>query len=237
VLSAICLLAAPGRALATNVSTIDPHALTVGRLNVDGEGNAYLAWERDVEGTYTTVFCKVPDGASCASPITLPSTEAVEEPFALLGTQPHVVYVAAAERGRSEIEIWTSTDGGESFSAAKSIKTTADAGTGDFLLDPAHAATIAKPTSDGIAFSMSNGMYFGETGNEAAPNLDVSLNAFYANDNAATLSESDWDGPVVAGVGYFPHVTRGTSTRTSAPTTRACRKDTAELGPQPNVKA
>jgi hypothetical protein len=119
-------LALPAAAQANNLFTLDPQADTSGPIVTDSSGNGYIAWSQPngVEAD-TTLFCKIPRGGSCTDPIVLPlpgattSVEGIAQAFPVIGTQPGVVYVVAPRYVRNDTLIWSSTNDGESFSAAK----------------------------------------------------------------------------------------------------------------------
>ena len=119
-------LALPAGAQANNLFTLDSQADTSGPIVTDSSGNGYVAWSQPngVEAD-TTFFCKIPRGGSCTDPIVLPlpgattSVEGIAQAFPVIGTQPGVVYVVAPRYVRNDTLIWSSINGGESFSAAK----------------------------------------------------------------------------------------------------------------------
>ncbi len=80
-----------------------------------------------------------------------------------------MVYVVGPRYIKDEVTlIWTSTDGGETFSAAKSIHSASPGktGVGDVLLDP-NTPTSAGPTEDYFGMAFNNpGLGFGFTANE-----------------------------------------------------------------------
>ncbi len=119
-------------------------------------------------------FCKIPRGATgCTSPIALPlpagPDEEITQPFPVLGSHPGVVYVVGPRYIKNEETlIWTSTDGGATFSAAKSIHSASPGktGVGDVLLDP-NTPTSAGATEDYFGMAFNNpGLGFGFTANE-----------------------------------------------------------------------
>ncbi|MGA2452261.1 MAG: hypothetical protein ABSG93_01985 [Solirubrobacteraceae bacterium] len=181
-----CALALPASALANNLFSLDVTPETTGPVVTEVTGNAYIAWEHkpanEAEAAQT-LFCKIPRGGSCTHSISLPlpspgttSEESSDSAFAVLGTRPGVVYVVG-ERSilfkENETLIWTSTNGGESFSTPKVIDSYAGQGTvGDVLVNPDHTATEAKPTSDYLDVVSSHvGEGFTETGNSAEPKM------------------------------------------------------------------
>jgi hypothetical protein len=125
-LGILVALALPAAAQANNLFTLDPQADTSGPIVTESNGTGYVAWSQPngIEAD-TTLFCKIPRGGSCTNPIVLPlpgattSVEGIAQAFPVIGTQPGVVYVVAPRYVRNDTLIWSSTNGGESFSAAK----------------------------------------------------------------------------------------------------------------------
>jgi hypothetical protein len=181
--SAACVLGLPSIAQAENLFTVDSAADSPGPVVSDPSGAGYLAWERKGP-TDTTMFCKIPAGGTCISPLTLAlpassSTDPVLEPFPLLGSAANVVYVVGARPSSADTLIWTSTDGGMSFSPPIVSAAGSDAGgtsIGDVLLDPAQAPVGGGPT----------GAYFDVSFANFA--LGFSLNANSGMSSAAALA-------------------------------------------------
>jgi hypothetical protein len=174
-------LVLPGLARADNLFTLDSAADSPGPVVTDANGAAYVAWER--KGTQdTTMFCKFPAGASCAGAITLSpasgaGASAVVGPTPVLGATANVVYVVGASPAALDIVIWTSTDGGVTFSPANVLPEGSYPGesdVGDVLRDPAYTAPSADRTGDsfsiasaglGLGFSFASN----DTASESAP--------------------------------------------------------------------
>ena len=166
----------PASAQATNLFTLDSHAETSGPIVTEAGGTGYVAWDHpapSVSEPEVVLFCKIPRGGTCTTPITLPlpagPNEEIIQPFVVLGSHPGVVYVVGPRYIKDEDTlIWTSTDGGNTFSAAKSIHSASPdkTGVGDVLLDPNTPAS-AGPTEDYFGMAFNNpGLGFGFTANE-----------------------------------------------------------------------
>ncbi|HEV7937547.1 MAG TPA: hypothetical protein VGP18_05925 [Solirubrobacteraceae bacterium] len=166
----------PASAQATNLFTLGSNAQT-NAIVTDASGTGYVAWDQPAANPATEPevvrFCKIPRGGTCTAPITLPlpsgANEEIIQPFPVLGSHPGVVYVVGPRYIKDEDTlIWTSTDGGATFSAAKSIHSASPDKTnvGDVLLDPNTPAS-AGPTEDYFGMAFNNpGLGFGFTANE-----------------------------------------------------------------------
>jgi hypothetical protein len=166
----------PATAQATNLFTLGSSAET-NAIVTEANGSGYVAWDQPAAKPATepevVQFCKIPRGGTCTSPITLPlpsgANEEIIQPFPVLGSHPGVVYVVGPRYIKDEDTlIWTSTDGGNTFSAAKSIHSASPdkTGVGDVLLDPNTPAS-AGPTEDYFGMAFNNpGLGFGFTANE-----------------------------------------------------------------------
>jgi len=116
-----------GSAQAAHQFTVDSQPDSYGATVTDAAGNGYLAWNH-VAGISTDVpmFCKLAPGATkCAHPISLalpggPEFASDDQPFPILGP-PGVVWVVASRYIASDTVIWTSTNGGQTFSAPYDI--------------------------------------------------------------------------------------------------------------------
>lgn len=174
------VLALPAGAQANNLFTLDPQADTSGPIVTDSSGNGYIAWSQPngVEAD-TTLFCKIPRGGSCTDPIVLPlpgattSVEGIAQAFPVIGTQPGVVYVVAPRYVRNDTLIWSSTNGGESFSKPK-VKAEGsyadDTTVGDVLLAPGGSINTTPSgeleTNDAFELASNNvGIGYSFTGN------------------------------------------------------------------------
>jgi hypothetical protein len=165
----ICALAClSASALANNLFSLDstPEANAV--IVTEAAGTAYVAWEHAPEPDIT-MFCKIPRGGTCTSPLVLPSPddESVTQAFPVLGTRPGVVYVVGPRYVSNDTLIWTSTNGGASFSAPKKIDSYGGkTGIDDILLNPNRTATEKEPTADFFDIASTNpGFAFGELSN------------------------------------------------------------------------
>ena len=177
-LGVCCALAFPASALANNLFVIEGHPEANAVIVTESGGTAYAAWERapasSVEAD-TTLFCKIPRGGTCTAPIVLPlpspgtkDEEDVTQAYPVLGTRPGVVYVVGPRYVPNDTVIWTSTNGGASFSApVKAESYGGRTGVDDVLLSPNHAATEKEPTTDyfDVATTGSAAISFGEVGN------------------------------------------------------------------------
>src|SRR4051812_31799997 len=63
-----------GPASANDLFTLEAKPTSPGHLIEDAAGNAYVSWTRagDGIGVEATMFCKIPPGGTCSSPISLP---------------------------------------------------------------------------------------------------------------------------------------------------------------------
>jgi hypothetical protein len=172
-LSLMALL--PSAAQAINLFTLGSHA-TSNEIVTESDGTGYAAWVQPAANSSepeVVMFCKIPRGGTCKTPITLPlpagTYEEIIQPFAVLGSSPNVVYVVGPRYIKDEYTlIWTSTDGGEKFSAVNPIHSASPDKTnvGDVLLDPNTPAS-ASPTEDYFGMAFNNpGLGFGFTANE-----------------------------------------------------------------------
>ena len=166
----------PAAAQANNLFTLDSHAETSGPIVTEASGTGYVAWDHPAPSASepeVVLFCKIPRGETCTTPITLPlpagPNEEIIQPFVVLGRSPGVVYVVGPRYIKDEDTlIWTSTDGGNTFSAPKSIHSASPdkTGAGDVLLDP-NTPTSAGPTEDYFGMAFNNpGLGFAFTANE-----------------------------------------------------------------------
>jgi hypothetical protein len=165
----------PSAAQATNLFTLGTHA-TTNEIVTEADGTGYAAWDQPAANPSepeVVLFCKIPRGGTCTTPITLPlpsgAYEEIIQPFAVLGSTPGVVYVVGPRYIKDEDTlIWTSTDGGEKFSTPNQVHSASPGKTnvGDVLLDPNTPAS-ASPTEDYFGMAFNNpGLGFGFTANE-----------------------------------------------------------------------
>jgi hypothetical protein len=104
---------------------------STGQIVVDSNGNGYLAWLNQATGDKAdpVLFCKIPAGTTkCKKQIVLPlpggatdSDDGTVQPFPVLGAQAGTVYVVAPRYVRGDSVIWTSNNGGTSFSLGQEI--------------------------------------------------------------------------------------------------------------------
>ncbi|MEA2123293.1 MAG: hypothetical protein QOI80_75 [Solirubrobacteraceae bacterium] len=129
--AALALVAAlPSAASARNSFTLDTSPDGFAALAVDAAGTGYFAWERAVSPSDdATVFCKVARGATCTSPVVLPTpplnppphdSTLVSAAFPVLGAGS-TVYVVGPRYVAADVVVWTSTDGGASFGPAEQV--------------------------------------------------------------------------------------------------------------------
>jgi hypothetical protein len=175
----------PASAQATNLFSIDSHATSTGPIVTDSSGTGYVAWNRSGSEVGQPIFCKIPRGGTCTDPIELPipnqspkSDDGVVQPFPVLGGAPGVVYVVGPRYSRDDTLIWTSTDGGESFSV-KEIPTGSfsdELGVGDVLYDPNFDAAFPATTDETFAFAGEDkNIGYGYTGNIASESTPTSF--------------------------------------------------------------
>ena len=116
-----------GSAQGANQFTVERAPDSYGAIVTDTAGNGYLAWNHEANvSTDVPMFCKLVPGASkCAHPISLalpggPEFASDDQPFPILGP-PGVVWVVASRYIANDTVIWTSTNGGQTFSAPYDI--------------------------------------------------------------------------------------------------------------------
>jgi hypothetical protein len=170
-------LVLPAAAQANNLFTLDSHADTGGQIVTEASGTGYVAWDHPASNPSepdVVLFCKIPRGKTCTTPIDLPlpagTFEEIVQPFPVLGSHSGVVYVVGPRYLRNDTLIWTSTDGGATFSSAKVGPSPGGypdkTGVGDVLLDP-DTPSSAGPTEDYFGIAANNyGLGFGFTANE-----------------------------------------------------------------------
>jgi hypothetical protein len=168
-------LALPAAAQANNLFTLDSHADTSGPIVTEKNGTGYVAWDHPASNPSepdVVLFCKILRSGACTAPITLPlpagEHEEIIQPFPVLGSHPGVIYVVGPRYIKDEYTlIWTSTDGGRTFSQKAIHSASPDkTGVGDVLLDPNTPAGI-EPTEDYFGMAFNNpGLGFGFTANE-----------------------------------------------------------------------
>jgi hypothetical protein len=212
-------LALPAAAQANNLFTLDSQADSTGPIVTDSSGTAYVAWNRTASSASQAdapMFCKIPRGGTCTDSIALPlppssepSYEGVVQPFPVLGTQPGVVYVVGPRYIRSDNLIWSSTDGGATFSLKKPQGTFAgDTNVGDVLLAPGGSITTepSGPYETNNMFEIASdnvGVGYSFTGNNVEHVADSSFSfnepgSFTGGSTLGLINNSETSGVVEA---------------------------------------
>jgi hypothetical protein len=170
-------LALPASASANNLFSLGATPEAAGAVVTEVGGTGYFAWEVEpgLPGAAdTTMFCKIPRGGTCTAPVAvaLPApgnsdTEDVTQAFPVLGTRPGVVYVVGPRYTPNDTIIWTSTNGGASFSGPVTVASSGGkTGVDDVLVNPNHTATEKEPTADFFDVASTNpGFAFAEVSN------------------------------------------------------------------------
>ena len=119
-----------GPAEATNVFTLDTTPDSFATVAVNGAGTGFFAWEHKVPGAEdVTMFCAVPRNGACTSPQTLGNgplnpppfnSTPVSQPFVVLGSGS-TMYVVGPRFVAADVVVWTSTDGGQTWSAPDQV--------------------------------------------------------------------------------------------------------------------
>jgi hypothetical protein len=106
------------------------HADSTGPIVIDSSGHGYLTWERVEAGTNgdPIMFCKIPRGGACKHQLKLPLPAGakwdnydVSQPFPVLGGKHGVVLVVGPSYVYGNVVVWTSGNGGSSFSLPQII--------------------------------------------------------------------------------------------------------------------
>ncbi|MGC9960597.1 MAG: hypothetical protein ABSE47_01695 [Acidimicrobiales bacterium] len=155
------------RAVTSTISTLDARASTTGAIVIGTNGSAYVAWEHPSSGPATIRFCVILPGGTCKHAITLPIPSnpdkgwAVTQPFPILGGKAGVVYVVGPRYVPDDSIIWTSTDGGASFSRGYVL---ANSYVGETNVDDVLRIADPHPTKDFFAVGSNNpGLGFSTT--------------------------------------------------------------------------
>ncbi len=197
-LGVLFAVALPAAAQANNLFTLDSHADTTGPIVTESSGTGYVAWDHPAASPSepnVVLFCKIPRGGTCTAPIALPlpagTFEEIVQPFPVLGSHSGVVYVVGPRYVRNDTLIWTSTDGGATFSSAKVGPSPGGypdkTGVGDVLLDPSPLPG-AGPTEDYFGIAANNyGLGFGFTANEI---ISGTTSFTFANPGAGGVASS-----------------------------------------------
>jgi hypothetical protein len=177
-LSLVVAAVLPGAAGAANIFTLDtnPASGASAPVAVDSAGTGYFAWEHNGGSAQDeAMFCKVPRGGTCASPIVLPTAPAisgqthVDGAFPVLGSGS-TVYVVGPRFIEQDVVVWTSTDGGSSFAAVTRFPSGVSAGS-----DPTDV--LAAPSGGFYVSSHNPGLDFTSvpaSGAGTAPVTDLS---------------------------------------------------------------
>jgi hypothetical protein len=171
---------AAGPAQAATVHNESANAASGGPVVEDSSGNGYLTWNAPtVGGNKKVEFCKVPAGGTCAKSMTLGLPTGAMwgnydllNPFPILGAVSGTVMVVDPSYIYDTVAVWTSTNGGASFSRLKLIPSPVFAnntGDDDVLLA---LNTLAPADSDFSIASHNPGLGYTFTGVGAigAPN-------------------------------------------------------------------
>jgi hypothetical protein len=178
-------VALPAAAQANNLFSVDSQAESTGPIVTDSSGTGYVAWNRRGSEVEQPMFCKIPRGGSCTDPVALSlptqspqSDDGVIQPFPVLGGAAGVVYVVGPRYDRDDTLIWTSTNGGGSFTV-KEIPTGSfsdKTGVGDVLYDPNFDSAFPATTDETFAIAGENvGIGYGYTSNIASETTPTSF--------------------------------------------------------------
>jgi hypothetical protein len=232
----LALAALPSTSAANDLFTLDANPVSNGHLIEDGSGNAYVAWTSDGVGigVEPIKFCKIAPGGTC-SPTTLsiPGATSISESasaaFPVFGPG-NTLYIVAPRYPSDDVIIFTSPDGGGSFTSTEvnawSGKTdatdvfrigstffisaynsglgftTADTGGGgeDFSFTPAEAVAGA---SMGLSGANPVIAYW----NQTDPPYPLLFRRYDGSESPA--SQSNWEGPIEVTKGYEPDLSTG----------------------------
>ena len=142
----LAMLLPAGAARARNLFTLDSGPASAGHLAEDGAGTAYVAWVHHAaagDSDYA-MFCKIPNGGRCTSPVALPipdaspgdPTKGVTGAFPILdGT---TVFVVAPRYVQDDVILYESISGGPFTSTTFPSSTTPGAGPYSNKTDPSN---------------------------------------------------------------------------------------------------
>src|SRR5579862_282160 len=126
---ALAAALAAGPARADNQFTLDRHPDSFAAVVTDKAGNGYIAWEHSGGvGADTPTFCRIaPEAKRCSYEVKLGLPDAgmgsaadANQLFPILGPGS-VVWVVSSRYVLDDTLVWTSTDGGRTFSAPYDI--------------------------------------------------------------------------------------------------------------------
>jgi hypothetical protein len=203
-LASLSLLALPAGASAKNLFSAAAHPEGVGPIVTDSAGTGYLAWVQSGSEPNKTFFCKIPRGGTCTDEQELPlpapatkSTENVTEPFPVLGAKAGVVYVVAPRYTLGDSLIWTSENGGATFSGPVKRLYSNSSGVGDVLRNP--LSPTGSATSDLFDIAAFNAkLGFSEVGDSGSPAGLTFGGGAYPNGQGSTLGFTEAGSPVEA---------------------------------------
>jgi hypothetical protein len=223
-------------AAANDRFALDSQATTAGNLAEDAAGNAYVGWMDEAAPR----FCKIPAGGTCTSPITLSlvgtGTNLPTQLHPILGSGA-TVYIVGPSYDGGGVDIWTSSNGGESFGAPVVSSGGAPDMTepnsvllsgSDFLIGSSHPRAgfgetpVNGAPGSNFEFTGASGPYTLQASlGLAAPGDPVEV--YWQYEDAAPImfsrykgtgsltSESDWTTPAEAVKGEAPRLAGGTA--------------------------
>ena len=230
-------------AAAKDTSVLDSQAASPGSVVEDGSGTAYVGWVHKSGSTSIAnppMFCKIPAGGTCTNPITLPIPGATSTSDEVNGVYPVLgagatVYVVGPRYVDGDLVVWTSTNGGESFSAGTIYPKGYSDKTGPSNAVLFGASLLVGADNPGPGFSaapatggIEGGFGFESPGPGGAAAADLGLNsagslveAYWNLSSPATVlfyrykgigpvdEETNWEGPISVTNGEEPRLTSG----------------------------
>jgi hypothetical protein len=215
-----CCAVAAAALLPAAAASAAPVAVGAGnypRVAVDAAGNGHVTWIESIGNTDTFHYCKIPaGGTACTSPFAYADgNQDVDGGYALLPGDGRILLLEArgVTPGRAKL-LWTSTDGGASFSGPTQVGTLSSSGAniaGEALYAPAGTLGLGSEaifTIGAIAGVVAGFQATDTTTNttteaELAPNVGTSL-GLQGNTLVAALGDfsslnwSQYVGPVPA---------------------------------------